>query len=62
MPRYIGRYNWQGEIHKMWTRTKTPQYAHMLFTTKLAKKLQISGYEVRCYFSGDRDNYSIKTK
>lgn len=56
---YYGQYNWYGEIHKLWTRAKTPTIANKQILTKLAKLLNISNYKLRCYFNGNKDNFKI---
>lgn len=60
MVKYIGRYNWQGEIIKLWTHAKNPEAAHRQFTAKLSEILGVSNYRLRCYFGGGKDNYSVK--
>lgn len=60
MVRYIGLYNWQGEIIKLWTRAKTTRAAHRQFTAKLSGILGVSNYRLRCYFAGNKDNFKIK--
>jgi len=57
---YKGQYNYQGEIHKLWTYAKCPAAAHRNFIAKLAKLLGISNYKLRCYFNGYKNNYKIK--
>lgn len=60
MNRYFGRYNWQGEIIKLWTHAKNPETAHRNFTAKLSKVLGVSNYKLRCYFAGYKDNFKVK--
>lgn len=57
---YYSQYNYQNEIHKMWTRAGSPAAAHRNFIAKLTKLLGISGYKLRCYFNGHKDNFKIK--
>lgn len=56
---YFGQYNWQGEIHKLWTHAKDSAAAHRQFVARLSKLLDISGYDLRRYFGGSRDNFKI---
>ncbi len=60
MSLYFGRYNWQGEIHKLWTHAKNPEAAHRQFIAKLSKILNVSKYKLRCYFAGNKDNFKVK--
>ena len=59
---YYSQYNYQNEIHKMWTQAGSPAAAHRNFIAKLAKLLCISSYKLRCYFNGYKDNFKIKEK
>jgi len=59
---YNGRYNWQGEIHTLWTHASSQTAAHRQFIAKLVKVLGFSGYRLRCHFNGYLDNYKIKAK
>ena len=60
MNKYQARYNYQGQIHSLWTHAKNIATAHRNFIKQLQKLLGISGYSLRCYFSGWRDNFKIK--
>ena len=60
MSLYIGRYNWQGEIQILWTHAKNSEAAHRQFIAKLTEILGVSGYRLRCYFAGNKDNFSVK--
>ncbi len=60
MRKYFGRYNWHGEIIRLWTHAKTSESAHRQFTAKLSNILGVSCYRVRYHFNGDKDNYHIK--
>ena len=57
---YQGKYNYQGQIHNLWTHAKNQAIAHRNFIGQLQEILGISGYRLRCYFSGQRDNFKIK--
>jgi hypothetical protein len=58
-PKYYGQYNWQNEIHPLWTYAANASQAHRHFIVQLSEKLKISGYKLRCYFSGAKDNFII---
>jgi len=58
--RYKGAYNFQGEIHVMWTVAKNKAVAHRNFVMKLARKLGFISFKMRLYFIGDKDNFKIR--
>ena len=60
MNRYQGKYNYQNQVHTLWTHAKNIAIAHINFIKQLQEILGISGYRLRCYFSGQRDNFKIK--
>ena len=60
MQKYQARYNYQGQIHILWTHAKNIATAHRNFIKQLQELLDISSYRLRCYFSGRRDNFKIK--
>ncbi|MBU2249426.1 MAG: hypothetical protein KKD77_21950 [Gammaproteobacteria bacterium] len=57
--KFTGHYNWQGEIHKLWTHAKDKPAGHRNFITQLSRRLGISNYRLRCHFNGYLDNYKI---
>jgi len=57
---YQGEYNYQGQVFSLWTHARTKTIAHRNFIKQLQKVLGISGYRLRCYFAGQRDNFKIK--
>lgn len=61
MKQFIGRFNYQGEIHELRTRRacSNSAMAFRVLTSALSKKLGITEYKTRLYFNGDRDNYQI---
>lgn len=52
-------FNWEGEIHTIWTSAFHPQDAFLKACLKLAKKLNRTGYSVRNYFYNS-NRYEIK--
>ncbi len=61
-PLYHGQYNWQGEIIQLWTHAENPMAAERNFIARLSKLISISGYRLRCYFSGHKDNFKVIEK
>ena len=59
---YYGQYNWQGEVHKLWTHAKDSAVAHRQFVAKLVKILDTSKFSLRCYFGEGRDNSKIERR
>lgn len=58
---YKGAYNYQGQIHNLWTHAKNQTQAHRHFLKQLQKILGLTmGYRLRCHFTGQRDNFKIK--
>lgn len=64
--RFIGNFNWNGEIHEFKTIRKCSSRpaAFMIFTGALAKKLSASGvaaskHSVRNYFDNNQGKYEI---
>jgi len=60
MNRYKVTLNWYGEIHVFYTSSKTAKTAKNNAINRLAKKLGKNRNSVSGYFSGDKDNFSIK--
>ena len=60
MNKYQGKYNYQNQVHTLWTHAKKQAIARRNFIKQLQKILGISSYRLRCYFSGQRDNFKIK--
>jgi len=60
LKKYNGKYNYQGQIFSLWTHAKDKIIAHRNFIKQLQEILGISGYRLRCYFSGQMDNFKIK--
>lgn len=60
--RYQGNYNYNGEIHTLWTHAKCPAAAHRQFISQVSKLLGISNYKLRCHFNNGKDNFKIKEK
>ena len=56
---YCGKFNWYGEIHKLWTHAKNEAAANRQFMAKLSKILGTSKYRMRNYFAGTKDNFKI---
>jgi len=60
--RYTGHYNWQGEIHKLWTHGKNEVIAHKNFIAQMAKKLGFTNQRMRYHFNSGMDNHKIWEK
>lgn len=60
MSLYEGTYNWQNEIHKLWTQADTSDRAKRNFIAQMAKLLGVSNYRLRCYFDGEKNNFNIR--
>jgi hypothetical protein len=60
MQRYVGQFNWYGEVHKLSTNAPSKDAAYSIFTRVLAKKLRRIPSAIRAYFNGTKDNYTIR--
>ena len=58
--KYMMTFNYQGEIHKIYTYAVTPHQAFEQCVIRLAQKLEVIPYVVRNYFNGKNRNYEIK--
>ena len=60
--RYVGVFNWRGEIFEIWKHAQNKRGAWILMIKELSKELGIYGYTLRQEFNGVRNNYKIKKK
>jgi hypothetical protein len=51
-------FNYKGEIHDVYTHGLNEDVGFGQATFKLAQKLGITGYALRCYFLGKQNSYS----
>jgi hypothetical protein len=51
---YRGEFNWQGEIHKLYTYAKNREKAFVNFSVQLSKILDYTGKKVSNYFKMDK--------
>ena len=51
---YRGEFNWQGEIHKLYTHAKNRDKAFVNFNVQLSKILDYAGKKVSNYFRMDK--------
>jgi hypothetical protein len=58
--RYLGKFNWYGEVHTLHANACSKDAAFMIFTTVLAKKFQRTRSAIKRYFNGTKDNYTIR--
>ena len=58
--KYIGVFNWYGEIHKMWCWALSEKQAKELFAQRLAKRVGSTVSKVRVHYMGEKANYHIK--
>ncbi|MCK5344478.1 MAG: hypothetical protein KAR20_13785 [Candidatus Heimdallarchaeota archaeon] len=58
--KYIGVFNWYGEIHKMWCWAHSPEQAKEILVIRLAKKVDTTPSRVRVHYMGDKANFEIK--
>jgi hypothetical protein len=57
--KFNGIYNWQGEIHNLWTNAPDRKIAHSNFLIQLSKILDTTRYKLNCYFQ-DKPNHQIE--
>jgi hypothetical protein len=60
MKRYVGQFNWYGEVHVLSTNAPSKSAAYSIFTRVLSKKLRRIPSAIRAYFNGTKDNYNIR--
>jgi hypothetical protein len=62
--KYKGTLNYYGEIHELWTTTRSEAKARRNFITRMIDTLDLDPYDGRtilnCYFNGDKDNMKIE--
>jgi len=57
--KFNGLYNWQGEVHDLWTNAPNQRIAHLNFLIQLSKILKVTYYRLNCYFQ-NKPNHQIK--
>ena len=59
--KYYGIFNWHGELHCLWTTTKSKDQAYVFFITRLANILKRNRKSVAVYFNDkSKANWEIK--
>lgn len=59
MPRFIGHFNFQGELHHFTVSARNRDQAYMIMLSVLSKKLSLARRALMYHFNGEKDNYRI---
>lgn len=56
---YMGKYNWHGQIHTLYTQAKSEKQAHVFLCNRLAELLKIAPYAVGYYYKTNPNSYRV---
>jgi hypothetical protein len=60
--KFQGIFNWQGEVHELWTTEHTENAARENLFTQLARRVGTTTYAVRQYFLSKGNSFEVKLK
>ena len=56
---YMGKFNWKGEIHTLYTTAKSDKQAKQFMISRLAEKLKLAPYAVGYYYKTNPNSVKV---